>query len=250
MFRRHLIIWSALALLTVALAITLLNSNSFARLTNNQTQSLETRCCPPATRTQTDATSVPVNSLTGTLTLPSGWITTNPITVSFQVTASPSFGTGSFSNDEVHWGPLIPVTNNQSIAAVWNLGNDGVDKKIYLRLDSANGQVQTIIRRTLNVDTKPPVSTMVPLPPFSSRTFPLSWFATDETSGVASYDVELRVGETGAWTALLNRSTLTKATFDGSPGDVYYFRVRAIDLAGNVEPWRTCDATTSIPQTD
>lgn len=105
-------------------------------------------------------------------------------------------------------------------------------------------------RAVFTVDTHAPEGVAVrSLPAFQRRLrFPIAWGASDELSGVASYDVLARA-ETGAevpepltpWTS----GAETTSTFTGEPGRTYCFSVVAIDGVGNVSaPSRVrCTAT-------
>ena len=85
------------------------------------------------------------------------------------------------------------------------------------------------------IDTTPPMSHAWS-PAFSTGAFQVSWFGEDIGSGVSTYDVWVRDGVSGTWTAWLTGTTETNAVFDsGSTGHVYSFRSRARDAAGNVE---------------
>jgi hypothetical protein len=64
----------------------------------------------------------------------------------------------------------------------------------------------------------------------------LAWTATDALSGVVSYDVQYRIGD-GWWVDLRNGTTATQMVFTGKAGSTYYFRARATDAVGNVEPF-------------
>ncbi len=87
------------------------------------------------------------------------------------------------------------------------------------------------------LDHTAPQSQMTPLPTVSGIPFPLSWSGTDEVSGLGSYDVQIREGYEGVWTDFLTNTTETSASFTGSHGQTYYFRVRARDRIGNLEPY-------------
>lgn len=250
MLRTRMVLWGAAVLLFAAIAIVLFLSSLIPELTYSQPQPSKTVCCSPVAGALS-GTDLPSNIFTSTLTLPSGWINTHTSVASFSaITSDASLSAGALSNDGVNWEPWLAAANGQIVTTTWNFGDDGTSKPVYLRLKDANGRIAESVHGTVNVDTTPSVSSIVPLPPFSPRTFTMSWFATDATSGVASYDLQVRVGTAGSWTAFLTGSTVTSATYDGAPGETYYFRVRATDFAGNVEPWRTTDVSTTIPQTD
>jgi len=85
------------------------------------------------------------------------------------------------------------------------------------------------------------------------RTFVVNWTATDDESGIASYDVRYR--RTGwhspsrpprSWRLA---TTATKATFRGAPGSTYCFSTRARDRAGNRSPWSR-QRCTALPLDD
>jgi len=181
---------------------------------------------------------VPANTLTGTLTLPSGWVNTNPITVQFVATTSGAApDAGALSNDGSTWGNWVATTPGTTTATTWNVGGDGVNKTVVLRLRDVNGQIATVVTGTVNVDTTKPSSSITALPAFSNATIALSWSGSDALSGISTYDVQVRAGSGGAWTDVLTNTASTSATYNGANGTTYYFRVRARDAAGNLEDW-------------
>jgi hypothetical protein len=78
-----------------------------------------------------------------------------------------------------------------------------------------------------------------------SASLTVSWDAVDEGCGVAAYDVQFRGGD-GEWSALSTGTDATSASFTGADMRTYWFRVRARDLAWNLEPFpdRSADAVT------
>ena len=98
----------------------------------------------------------------------------------------------------------------------------------------------------LTVDTAAPQTTVTVVPAsVVDNVITLNWSAVDPApgSGVATYDVQYRVGASGAWTDWLVGTTKTSAVFGPLDpvhlvhGQTYYFRVRAYDQAGNVEDY-------------
>lgn len=99
---------------------------------------------------------------------------------------------------------------------------------------------------TINLDVQPPSTTID-----TSRTpttiaqsdIPLFWMGNDDRSGIQSYDVQVqRAGET-TWTDWLTGTSATNGVFPGQPGTTTCFRVRATDVAGNVEVYPTTSDT-------
>ncbi len=86
----------------------------------------------------------------------------------------------------------------------------------------------------------PPTSTVRPLPPVTyTPSFTVTWEGRDNESGVWLYDVQVRIGEDGAWVLWKSSTTTTSAIFTGTDRSTYYFRVRATDRVGNREIWPT-----------
>lgn len=178
------------------------------------------------------------NTFTGTLTLPSDWINNTIISAQFVGTSSAAaINAGSLSNDNITWGDWISATPGEIVTTSWYISGEGSNKLVYLRLRDVNGQVATVVNGTVNVDLTKPWSTMSLLPPISPAIISLSWSGSDTLSGVATYDVQVRAGLTGEWTVVLINTINTSTTYVGVNGITYYFRTRAIDMAGNVEDW-------------
>ena len=71
--------------------------------------------------------------------------------------------------------------------------------------------------------------------------------ARDYASGVSSYTVQWR-RPGGAWRSWLSGTKATSAWFTGTAGRSYEFRVRAVDLKGNVQSWTSPPAKPSSLQ--
>ncbi|HUW96259.1 MAG TPA: pre-peptidase C-terminal domain-containing protein [Anaerolineae bacterium] len=89
----------------------------------------------------------------------------------------------------------------------------------------------------LGIDHTPPtafidVSPMYGDAPFVD--FSVWWGGSDNLSGISTYDVQGRLGSGGTWTDLFTDTTNTYDHFIGVDGNIYYFRVRARDQAGNL----------------
>ena len=98
------------------------------------------------------------------------------------------------------------------------------------------------------IDAQSPES-VASSPPFAVGRFVVSWQGDDAgPSGVASYEIQARVGLDGAWTTWIEGSGLAQATYtDTVPGQTYFFRSVATDVAGNVElPDEDGDTSTTV----
>lgn len=93
------------------------------------------------------------------------------------------------------------------------------------------GQPFIVVER----DTRPPRTTIQPLPPSSPPTFLVRWPGEDPGSGIASYDVY--ASQDGEPLKLWLASTpVTEAKYSGQINHRYSFAVAARDRAGNQEP--------------
>lgn len=88
-----------------------------------------------------------------------------------------------------------------------------------------------------NIDTIPPAASVTPLDPYTfSASFPVNWSGDDNPggSGIANYDVQVRLNG-GAWKDWTKNSIITSGQISGAKhGDIYEFRARAKDKAGNI----------------
>jgi hypothetical protein len=188
---------------------------------------------------------LPENIFTGRLTVPE-WSNSREVAVEWSgETSGAPLGAGSLSTEgmpwNMPWGEWIPATGGETIMTTWNTGRDGRALPLNLRLRDVKGQVATVVTGAANVDTVPPETWMTPLdtrvPNVRPATFTLSWGGSDDTSGIATYDVEVRRHPESVWSPVVTGTTATSAEFTGSHGETYFFRARATDVAGNVQPW-------------
>lgn len=76
--------------------------------------------------------------------------------------------------------------------------------------------------------------------------YQVSWGGSDNLSGIATYDVQVRLLPKGGWTDWKLGVSETGAWWGPDEGKHFAFRVRARDWAGNVEPWpEQADADTT-----
>jgi hypothetical protein len=96
------------------------------------------------------------------------------------------------------------------------------------------------------IDRSSPTDCWIDAPAVSnSPSFQVQWLYLDATSGVASYDVQVRDGASGSWTDWQMGTTDTSAIYTGAQNaHTYYFQVRAHDQAGNPTVYICQDHTT------
>jgi hypothetical protein len=124
-------------------------------------------------------------------------------------------------------------------------------ERIFTALNANNGlHARLIVTYDVITDTTPPTSNVEQLPQWSAGTFTVRWNGTDGptpgASGIRHFDVQSRVNG-GAWENWQTATTSTSATFTGTNGMFYEFRVRAVDVANNVEAFHPSpDAGTTV----
>jgi hypothetical protein len=91
-----------------------------------------------------------------------------------------------------------------------------------------------------SVDTVAPVATLDALPQFTTSTsFWVSWSGTDNVggSGVALYNLQAQI-DGGAWQTLIQNTPQTSFYVqNGQTGQIWGFRIQAVDHAGNQQAW-------------
>ncbi|UCD43383.1 MAG: peptidoglycan DD-metalloendopeptidase family protein [Chloroflexota bacterium] len=102
----------------------------------------------------------------------------------------------------------------------------------------------------LGIDRNSPLSEMSTLDPIQQSTaIHLEWSGTDNLSGIDFYDLQSQT-DNSSWSAINPNPTNseTERWFIGQPGSQYSFRIRAVDQAGNQEPFPSnTDTSTEIP---
>ena len=105
-----------------------------------------------------------------------------------------------------------------------------------LRLDTIAGQ-STSPASQFHLDLSPPQSSMTSIHWLPNRNrYILSWAGTDDASGLAAYNIEMRTAVTSTWQSLITNTLQTSLSFTPSTTDTVWFRSQAIDVVGNIEP--------------
>ncbi len=109
-----------------------------------------------------------------------------------------------------------------------------------------------VVDYTLSCDSGQPVATVNALPAFSPASYLVTWSGYDVAppgcapSGIAGYDVQYRInGQT--WVNWISGTTATsRQFFYAGNDDNVEFRARAVDLAGNLQPFGDPQAATRV----
>jgi TolB protein len=147
-------------------------------------------------------------------------------------------------------GTWTPLLNQPLDTSATYLGTGG--HTYYFRVrscdDSYNMEAWPADYDTFTmVEALPPVTSVHALPPFSRTGFTVTWDGNDPGgSGIAKYDIQYRIGADGTWINWQANTPTTSAQFYGDPGNIYYFRSRAVDNAQNVEAWPAGNGDTQV----
>ena len=188
---------------------------------------------------------------TGSISINSGASYVNTTAVTLNLTASDA-GSGvdemRFSDDGSTWTAWEPYGTTKA----WVLpGGDG-SKTVFVQYQDVLGHTSGNYSDSIVLDTVPPgvdiTSPETSIPLF----FDVSWSGTDATSDVASFDIQYKVGTGGTYADWLPGTALTSAQFGPSSpvtvarGEVYVFRLRAWDNAGNVSDYALSPETVTL----
>ena len=184
---------------------------------------------------------------TGSIAIAGGAAYTNAADVSLDLAASDNSGT--VSQMRLSEDPALAGSSWLPYAATTTFtlsGSDG-SKTVYARFRDANANVSDIVSDAIVLDRVAPTSSVSALAADqSSAQFTVAWSGSDATSGIASYDVQVRddgatppggSGTPGTWTTWRDATTATQAQYQAIQGHRYCFRSRARDAAGNIEAW-------------
>ena len=152
------------------------------------------------------------------------------------------------------WQEIGPQVSNPSAAGVFdwdvNLCQAGPLNgalEVALKIWDHEGNVVSLLsRRTIWVDhaCPPPVSQMTAPNTYDGTAFILNWTATESGAGISSFQIQWRQGAE-AWSEARQMTYPTEARsawFVGMPDVSYGFRMRALDINGQLEAWPAGDA--------
>ena len=128
---------------------------------------------------------------------------------------------------------------NNGVIIIGNEGTAAPFERVFFAREAANGlYARLMVDWTIAVDRTPPESTITQLPQFSPANFNVTWSGTDfgsPATGIAYWDLDFSTDGVN-WAQWIRGTTSQSATWSGANDGVrYFFRVRAVDRAGNVE---------------
>ena len=186
-----------------------------------------------ASDTGTCTVNIDTTNPTVTDNAPTGWITTNPVTVTLSPADAGGSGVQKTQYRVAGSGTWIDTTAGQFTDSTENTTNYQ-----YRALDNAGNVSTPVGTCTVNIDTvKPTVTNNAPTGWNNSDvTVPL--IAHDSCSGVAK--TQYRVTGTTSWTDATYNQFDVPAPADHSNDGTHSYDYRAIDVAGNVSDIGTC----------
>ncbi len=130
------------------------------------------------------------------------------------------------------------------------ISGDGDHTFVARSVDHAGNTTQS--EQVIRIDSQPPTAQLYALGNYSAQPqIPVRWAGEDpgdpqRSSGLASYDVQVRIGATGTWQPWLDASSLTQSTYSAQRGQRVSFRVRSRDAAGNVSSWSEAGGSNTV----
>jgi hypothetical protein len=97
---------------------------------------------------------------------------------------------------------------------------------------------------TVGVDTLGPAAAVRHVLRLSDNTYLVSWYGQDLMSGLATYDVQYRLGTGGTWLPWYSQTTAVNGRWTDPVTQSVFFRVRATDVAGNTGAYDAGTANT------
>ena len=176
----------------------------------------------------------------------------SPYTKSRTVTlnlSSPAAKFMQFSNDGTVWSAWESFKTSRS----WSIASGDGSKTVYIYFKDVAGEPSPVYSASIMLDTTAPVNGTLTPTQLVGNQIQLDWLGfSDATSGLASY--KLVRGTTLPAASCTGATIATPAAVDpaefidtGSPGVNYFYRLCAVDKAGNVSSGATASAK-AVPE--
>lgn len=143
---------------------------------------------------------------------------------------------GSDTNGSDGWSALFDVAKYEPVLNGW----------LYAQAFDGAGNQHGVLRIVKGYDLSVPSTTLAPInSPLATTYIPLRWTTNVPSSSINYYDLQYQVNGSD-WQDLQLKipGSQTIYNFLGEMGKSYAFRVRSVDLSGNVEPYP--DGTKSV----
>jgi hypothetical protein len=178
---------------------------------------------------QVEATDFGVGTQTGVKRVDFYWRNANTATSSW-------VSLGSDTNGSDGWSAYFDVAKYEPVLNGW----------LYAQVFDGAGNQHGVLKIVRGYDLSVPSTTLAPLSSPQATTYiPLRWTTNFPSSSINYYDLQYQVNGSN-WQDLKLKIPGSQPKFDflGEMGKSYAFRVRAVDLNGNVEPFP--DGTKSV----
>lgn len=121
----------------------------------------------------------------------------------------------------------------------------------WIELDDLTGEDDVAVRFDATkfvprTDKNPPTSKVTAVTHGENGTILVRWEGSDDASGIASYDIQVRSMPDGEWTDWLVRTAQSEAHYTPAAPGSYSFRIRARDWVGHEEEWHQSDGVTDL----
>jgi len=140
------------------------------------------------------------------------------------------------------------VVDQQAAAGTWiSLGLYHVNSaEVAIELSDVTGDDGRVVRFDAvkwlpRADTAPPDARVIEAARQTDGSFLVRWNGSDDVSGIAAFDVQVRALPAGGWADWQIETTVLQAGFVPPGPGSYAFRARARDWIGHQQPWREGD---------
>ncbi|MCB0114635.1 MAG: LamG domain-containing protein [Caldilineaceae bacterium] len=185
-----------------------------------------------------------------------GW--TNTTEVMLTLPAEARTAEMQVSNDGGFIGiPWEPYTLYKPWTVI-SYGTELIQPVVYVRYRNVDGSTSPVYQDDIILDLQAPTSQVTQTALGTSglaeddtvTPIVVSWGGDDNLSGVLWHDVQVKVGDNGEWTDWLVQTENSEAVYDAVQGEVYSFRVRSEDNAGNWSDFSTGEGVQTIEVPD
>ncbi len=150
-------------------------------------------------------------------------------------------------------GPFTSLITDTTSTSMIFTGQNGHTYGFYSVATDSAGNTQSIpaiAQTSTQVDSVAPTSQVFVLPSYSSSTFTIFWFGSDDPGGLGLAFYDIFVSDNGsAFMPLLSQTTDTSTSFTGVDGHTYGFYSIATDQVGNIQKTPTAAQASTLIRT-